>query len=739
MTDPSDPNADDYGTRLRQAGDPATPPEVLADLAYNHPELRPLIAANPAAYEGLLEWMAALGEPAVTAALAARGHAALGARTGAPSLRPMPTGPSAETALVLAEPVSAAPPPAKRRTGRVVGVVAGGVVVALLLAGGGVFAVNTFLTGGGPTESAKAFPASTYNWSEVAIDPSAGQKLAAVQLLSDLPGLKDLVDDDGPDIDYENPDLKSSLWDYIIDNESLSIDTSLDYEDDIKPWLGSRVAYGLIADAESPASVLDAAILAIEASDTKAGITAVSQFLEDIEAQDIQVTSHNGYVIVASAALDLNAAYAGGDLSASPEFTASTSKIGGWGLAASWTSPVRAAEANLRWLEESDASGGMSLEDYEEWALSDVESWQQEVADYNATCPRNATFQSSYCRTYSAPTSESFYENYGYYPDAWEEEAQRNYDVSVDEFESYREQEVASATALIDMLQPGGSVASSVRLTDNALEFVTVTSGLGLSDIPDPKHSTALSELSDTTMAAASVSQLGTIIDNGYSAENAAIAVASGSTTGSLGYIDSFPDGVEDSRDYWEQGMQDAFGISVPDELIALLGTNTLIAVDADFACAVGEATYTDGACSDPGVAALVYADDAGDTADTIGDLLDSFDPSYGLGLDVAEGDDKVVVSRGSYGDTLLEGASSTLGSVPRFTQAVPELSGSFASAYVDVAAVLEEVRDQVRQYSSSSTEQLDYLEGIDSIGFTASKAGAGDVSLRFRVVVGSE
>lgn len=49
----------------RQAADPATPQEVLADLAYRHPELRPLVAANPATYEGLREWLRALGDPAV--------------------------------------------------------------------------------------------------------------------------------------------------------------------------------------------------------------------------------------------------------------------------------------------------------------------------------------------------------------------------------------------------------------------------------------------------------------------------------------------------------------------------------------------------------------------------------------------------------------------------------------------------------------------------------------------------
>jgi len=56
----------------RRAADPATSQQELADLAYAWPQLRPLIAANPSAYAGLLEWLAALGDPAVNAALQAR-------------------------------------------------------------------------------------------------------------------------------------------------------------------------------------------------------------------------------------------------------------------------------------------------------------------------------------------------------------------------------------------------------------------------------------------------------------------------------------------------------------------------------------------------------------------------------------------------------------------------------------------------------------------------------------------
>uniref|UniRef100_UPI0035C9B475 variant leucine-rich repeat-containing protein n=1 Tax=Actinotalea sp. JY-7885 TaxID=2758576 RepID=UPI0035C9B475 len=66
---------DAQGFTAAQAADPTTPGQTLADIAAQRPDLRPAVAANPATYPGLLEWLSALGDPAVDAALAARGTA----------------------------------------------------------------------------------------------------------------------------------------------------------------------------------------------------------------------------------------------------------------------------------------------------------------------------------------------------------------------------------------------------------------------------------------------------------------------------------------------------------------------------------------------------------------------------------------------------------------------------------------------------------------------------------------
>lgn len=54
------------------ASNPSIDPTALMQLAWNQPHLRPLVARNPAAYPGLLEWLAALGDPAVDEALRQR-------------------------------------------------------------------------------------------------------------------------------------------------------------------------------------------------------------------------------------------------------------------------------------------------------------------------------------------------------------------------------------------------------------------------------------------------------------------------------------------------------------------------------------------------------------------------------------------------------------------------------------------------------------------------------------------
>lgn len=81
MTNPSE-------YTLAQAADPSTPAALLGEIATHRPDLRPAVAANPTAYPELLDWLRSFGDPAVDAALAARGAGL--ATPAAPQVPPAP-------------------------------------------------------------------------------------------------------------------------------------------------------------------------------------------------------------------------------------------------------------------------------------------------------------------------------------------------------------------------------------------------------------------------------------------------------------------------------------------------------------------------------------------------------------------------------------------------------------------------------------------------------------------------
>lgn len=102
----------------QQAQDPSTPGEILASIAAERPDLRPYVAANPAAYPGLLDWLGRLGDPAVDAALRARTapeataifpQAPQAPTASAPSADQAHTSPSAESPTAYTPPAGEAP------------------------------------------------------------------------------------------------------------------------------------------------------------------------------------------------------------------------------------------------------------------------------------------------------------------------------------------------------------------------------------------------------------------------------------------------------------------------------------------------------------------------------------------------------------------------------------------------------------------------------------------------------
>ena len=76
-----------------EASNPLTDPARLASLAAEHPSLGAAVAANPAAYEGLLDWLAQYGDAAAQHAVAVRRGAAAPAAAAVPAAPKAPRAP----------------------------------------------------------------------------------------------------------------------------------------------------------------------------------------------------------------------------------------------------------------------------------------------------------------------------------------------------------------------------------------------------------------------------------------------------------------------------------------------------------------------------------------------------------------------------------------------------------------------------------------------------------------------
>lgn len=132
---------------------------------------------------------------------------------------------------------------------RPVAIIAAVAVVVVTVLGGGAYAAYSFLAGSGPHPD-EALPASTVAVVSVDLDPSAGQKIAAIKTIRKFPTLKENLGLDADD------DLRQWIFDLVTEDADC---TGLDFEDDVLPWLGKRAAFAAVdlgEDDPAPAVAL---------------------------------------------------------------------------------------------------------------------------------------------------------------------------------------------------------------------------------------------------------------------------------------------------------------------------------------------------------------------------------------------------------------------------------------------------------------------------------------------------
>jgi hypothetical protein len=151
------------------------------------------------------------------------------------------------------------------RRGAVIAGVAAAVVVVL---GGGAYAAYSFLSGGGPQPD-EVLPASTIAVVSVDLDPSASQKIAAIKSIRKFPALKKSLGLEADD------DLREFIFDKAVEEGDCK---GLDFNDDVKPWLGKRAAFAAVELDGKPAPAI--ALQVSDATEAKKGFDAIVECAE---------------------------------------------------------------------------------------------------------------------------------------------------------------------------------------------------------------------------------------------------------------------------------------------------------------------------------------------------------------------------------------------------------------------------------------------------------------------------
>jgi hypothetical protein len=218
-------------------------------------------------------------------------------------------------------------PPPPRGRGRLyllagVGLVAAGAVAV------GAWGVSQ-LTGGGPG-AASVLPADTLAYLSIDLDPSAGQKIEAIKTIKKFPALDEELDLSSRD------DIREWVVETLVDDGSCE---GLDYNDDVKPWIGEKAGVAAVPNEEHIADP----VFAIQVSDEQKaedGVAAVFAACDDSE--DFGLAFHDGYMIVAETD-ELAAAVVSdakkGSLADSSAYQTATERVGDLGIITFYASP----------------------------------------------------------------------------------------------------------------------------------------------------------------------------------------------------------------------------------------------------------------------------------------------------------------------------------------------------------------------------------------------------------------
>lgn len=179
-------------------------------------------------------------------------------------------------------------PTASAREPRRGTVIAGVAVAVVALLGGSAYAAYSYLDGGG-RQPEDVLPASTVAVVSVDLDPSAGQKIAAIRSIRKFPALKKSLGLEADD------DLREFVFDKVAESGDCR---GMDFDRDVKPWLGKRAAIAAVDLGEKD----PAPALMLQISDQDRARDGFSDLVKCTDPEDFAFAVGDDYLVASDSA-----------------------------------------------------------------------------------------------------------------------------------------------------------------------------------------------------------------------------------------------------------------------------------------------------------------------------------------------------------------------------------------------------------------------------------------------------
>jgi len=218
------------------------------------------------------------------------------------------------------------PPEPKKKRGKLIPMIAA-LAMVLVVAGGGIFAYGK-LNGG--KQPAAVLPGNAVAYARVDLNPSAGQKVAAIRFMLKFPSVKENLGLTG-----ENDDLRQKLFESIKKYAGDDL-AEVNYDQDIKPWLGERAGLAALpaADGKDEPTV----VVAIEVKNEDEAAKGLDKLMAKEDKKPGRAFS-NGYVLLADDQAVVDQAVAtskDNPLEKNAKFSADMDALGEQGFASVW-------------------------------------------------------------------------------------------------------------------------------------------------------------------------------------------------------------------------------------------------------------------------------------------------------------------------------------------------------------------------------------------------------------------